>query len=164
MFAIATAIAIAIALAGCSPREFADLAYEIERLPGQRLGGTEQPVPADFDFVNHWDHDLVQLKVSGDLLPYVVNTRAVAIGDSVYVWTAPSTGWSRRIEKRPDVWLRAGDAVYPLRANRVEIPEHRQRIFEAFMAKYDKEVRKMFQGLEPGIEQSDIVYRLAPRS
>ena len=98
---IAAVIAVAIALTGCSPKELADLAYKMERWPGQRLGGTEQPIPADFEFVNRWEHDLVQLKVSGDLLPHVVTIWAVAIDDSIYLWTAPSTGWNQRIEKRP---------------------------------------------------------------
>ncbi len=157
-------IAFTIALAGCSPKEFADLAYKMERWPGQRLGGTEQPVPADFDFVNRWEHDLVQLKVSGDLLPHVVTIWAVAMGDSVYLWTAPQTGWNQRIQERPDVWLRVGDDVYALSATLVEVPEQRQRVFEAFMAKYDKGIRKIFGELEPRVEHFEIFYRLAPRS
>ena len=161
---LAFVIAMAIALTGCSPKELADLAYMMERWPGQRLGGTEQPIPADFEFVNRWEHDLVQLKVSGDLLPHVVTIWAVAIGDSIYLWTAPSTGWKQRIEKRPDVWIRVGDDVYPLRASLVEDAEQRQRVFEAFMAKYDKGIRKLFGGLEPAAEHFEIFYRLAPRS
>ena len=157
-------IAVTVALAGCSPKEFADLAYQMERWPGQRLGGTEQPVPADFDFVNRWEHDLVQLKVSGNLLPHVVTIWAVAMGDSVYLWTAPQTGWNQRIAKRPDVWLRVGDDVYALSATLVEVPEQRQRVFEAFMAKYDKGIRKIFGELEPKVEHFEIFYRLAPRS
>lgn len=157
-------IAFTIALAGCSPKEFADLAYKMERWPGQRLGGTEQPVPSDFDFVNRWEHDLVQLKVSGDLLPHVVTIWAVAMDDSVYLWTASQTGWNQRIEKRPDVWLRVGDDVYALNATLVEVPEQRQRVFEAFMAKYDKGIRKIFGELEPAVEHFEIFYRLAPRS
>ena len=161
---IAFVMTIAIALAGCSPKEFADLAYKMERWPGQRLGGTEQPIPADFEFVNRWEHDLVQLKVSGDLLPHVVTIWAVAMGDAIYLWTASSTGWNRRIEKRPDVWIRVGDDVYPLHATRVEGPEQRRRVFEAFMAKYDKGIRKIFGELEPAVEHFEIFYRLAPRS
>lgn len=161
---IALVIAVTVALAGCSPKEFADLAYMMERWPGQRLGGTEQPVPADFDFVNRWEHDLVQLKVSGDLLPHVVTIWAVAMGDSVYLWTAPQTGWNQRIRKRPDVWLRVGDDVYALSATLVEAPEQRQRVFEAFMAKYEKGIRKIFGELEPKVEHFEIFYRLAPRT
>ena len=161
---IAIVMAVAIALAGCSPKELADLAYKMERWPGQRLGGTEQPIPADFEFVNRWEHDLVQLKVSGDLLPHVVTIWAVAIDDSIYLWTAPSTGWNQRIEKRPDAWIRVGDDVYALRASLVEDAEQRQRVFEAFMAKYDKGIRKIFGELEPAVEHFQIFYRLAPRS
>ena len=162
---IAFLIAVAIALAGCSPREFADLAYKMERWPGQRLGGTEQPVPADFDFINQSKHDLIQFKVQGDLLPHVVNLWGVGIGDSVYLWTIPSTGWNQRIEKRPgEVWIRVADDVYALSASRVEDGAERQLVFEAFMAKYGKEIRKLFGGLEPAVEHFEIFYRLAPRS
>ena len=159
----ALVIAIAIALAGCSPKEFAGLAYKMERWPGQRLGGTEQPLPADFDFVNQSVHDLIQLKVSGDILPHVVNLWAVGIGDSVYLWTTPSTGWSQRIKKRPDVSVRIGDDVYALTMTRVTDAAQRQLVFEAFMAKYDKGIRKLFGGLEPAVEHFEIFYCLASR-
>lgn len=86
------------------------------------------------------------------------------MGDSNFLWTAPSTGWHQRIEKRPDVWIRVGDHVYALRASLVEDAEQRQRVFEAFMAKYDKGIRKLFGGLEPAAEHFEIFYRLAPRS
>ena len=162
---IACLMVSAIALAGCSPKEFADLAYKMERWPGQRLGGTEQPLPADFGFINQSQHDLIQFKVQGDLLPHVVNLWGVGIGDSVYLWTAPSTGWNQRVEKRPEeVWIRVADDVYALSASHVEDGTQRQLIYEAFMAKYGKEIRKLFGGLEPKVEHFEIFYRLAPRS
>ena len=156
-------IVIAIALAGCSPKEFADLAYKMERWPGQRIGGTEQPAPADFDFVNQSAHDLVQLKVSGDILPHVVNLWAVGMGDSIYLWTNSSTGWGQRIDKRPDVWVRVGDDVYALSSTRITDPAERQLVFVAFMAKYDKGIRRIFRGIEPTTDHFEIFLRLVPR-
>ncbi len=162
---LALVIAIAIALGGCSPKELADLAYKMERWPGQRLGGTEQPVPADFEFVNQSIHDLIQLKVKGDVLPHVVNLWGVGMGDSIYLWTVPRTGWNQRIEKRPDeVWVRVGDDVYALSTTLVTDAAQRQLVFEAFMAKYGKEIRRLFGGIEPAVENFKIFYRLAPRA
>lgn len=159
---LALIIAATIALAGCSPKEMASLAYKMERWPGQRLGGTEQPVPADFEFLNHSAYDLIQLKVQGDLLPHVVNIWGVGMGDSVYLWTESSTGWSQRLEKRPDARVRIGDDVYALSTTRVEDAEQRRLVFEAFMAKYERELRKLFGDLEPAVEHFEIFYRLAP--
>ena len=160
----ALVIAVVIALVGCSPKELSDPAYKMERWPGQRLGGTEQPVPADFDFVNQSVNDVIQLKVQGDILPHVVNLWGVGMGDSIYVWTDPASGWSQRIEKRPDAWVRVGDSVYALSSATVEDAGQRQLVFEAFVAKYGEEMRSVFGELEPTIAHTGVFYRLAPRS
>ena len=156
-------IVIAFALAGCSPREVADLGHKMERWPGQRLGGTEQPVPANFDEVGL--HDLVQLKVSGGLLPHVVNIWAVHMDDAIYVWTIPGTSWSQKVVEDPDVWVRVGDNVYPLTATKVSDDGERQQVFDVFMGKYGQEItRRLFKGTTPTVEMFELFYRLTARS
>lgn len=159
---LALLIVLAIALTGCSPRELADLAHKMERWPGVRLGGAEQAVPASFDEVGL--HDLVQLKVSGGLLPHVVNLWAVHMGDAIYVWTIPGTSWSQKIEEDPDVWVRVGENAYPLTATRVEDARQRRQVFDVFMGKYGQEItRRIFKGNPPSVEAFEVFYRLAAR-
>ena len=87
-----TVLLFVIALVGCGP---------IEQTPGLRLGGTESEIPTSFDFVS--EHPLIQLEARGAVLPRVVNLWGVGLGDAMYVWTSPDTGWGQRVAKRPDV-------------------------------------------------------------
>ena len=143
---------IAIALVGCGP---------MDETPGLRLGGTETDPPASFEFLS--EHDVIQLAAEGAVLPRVVNIWGVGLGDSIFVWTSPETGWGQRIEKRPDVRVRVGDSAYPMRAARVEDDAARERVYGAFMAKYGEELKEMY-GRAPTIEDFELFYRLSPRS
>jgi hypothetical protein len=143
---------IAIALVGCGP---------MDETPGLRLGGAETEPPASFEFVS--EHAVIQLAAQGAVLPRVVNIWGVGLGDSIFVWTGPETGWGQRVEKRPDVRVRVGESAYPLRAARVDDAAERERVYDAFMAKYGEELKEMY-GRAPTIGDFELFYRLSPRS
>ena len=140
-----------LALVGCAP---------MGEYPGLRLGGDEAEVPASFEFLS--EHPIVQLEAMGAVLPRVVNIWGVGLGDSMYVWTDPETGWAQRIDERPDVRVRVGDRVYALRAAQVEDEAERARVVGAYLAKYGDELKEMF-GRAATVEDFELLYRLSPR-
>lgn len=115
-------------LAGCGP---------IGPIAGGQLSGTEVPeAPNDWYFSdNHRTHQL-ETRPSD---PYSVNVWGVGLGDRFYL--ASGTGgeaeWTQHIADDPNVRLRVGDSLYPLKAVRVEDAAERERFLEAMKKKYD---------------------------
>ncbi len=147
-----TVLLFVIALVGCGP---------IEQTPGLRLGGTESEIPTSFDFVS--EHPLIQLEARGAVLRRVVNLWGVGLGDAMYVWTSPDTGWGQRVAKRPDVRVRVGDRTYSLRVARVEDAAETKRVFDAYAKKYGEDLDAIF-GRPATVADFDFLYRLSARS
>ena len=128
MLRLGLALAAVVLLAGCEP---------LWVLPGGALGGTESRVPDDWAFSD--TVDTVQLETGTDA--YSVNVWGVAVGPHFYV--AASRGddsrWARYMVQTPAVRLRIDDAVYPLRASRVEDEGELATVTAAYVRKYEVE-------------------------
>ncbi len=131
---------------GCGP---------VWMLPGGSLSGSTRPAPDDWAFSD--TVDIVQLEtLPSD--PYSVNIWGVGVGDRFYVAAGEvaSSQWARNIAQDPDVRLKVGDAIYDLRAVRVQDDAEIEACMVALKRKYD---------FEPEPEQSAgaAVFRLESR-
>lgn len=130
--------------------------------PGIRLGGSDAGVPASFAFVQ--DSELIQLEAKGALFPRVVNIWAVGFDDALYVWSDPGTGWSQRVDQRPDeVRVRVGDNVYQVSATRVHDSSVKKRVAQAFQTKYADDINELY-GQPVTADDFEVLYRLTPRT
>ncbi len=130
--------------------------------PGIRLGGTSAGAPDSFAFVQ--DSELIQLEAQGMLLPRVVNIWGIGFDDALYVWSDPGTGWSQRVDERPDeVRVRVGDTVYDLSASRVTDAAVKRRVAEAYQAKYPEGIDELY-GRPLTADDLELLYRLTPRN
>lgn len=123
-------------------------------LPGGALEGTKRPVPEDWAFLA--DTGTVQIETRPSD-PYSVNLWATELGPVVYLHAgANRTAWIEHLEVDPNLRMRVGDALYELRALRVET----QAEFDRFAAAYDAKY-----GVRPRNEDVAEVYllRLEPR-
>ena len=128
------ALAAFVLVTGCEP---------LWVLPGGALGGTETRVPEDWGFSDAVD--TVQIETG---LPdsYSVNVWGVSIGPHFYVAAAQGgdSPWARNMVEIPAVRLRIDDAVYPLRAARVEGADELATVIAAYVRKYAVEESENF--------------------
>ena len=103
----------ALALTACSePFGFAS---------GGELSGELTEPPAVWAFEE--DSALAQLETNPDE-PYSINLVYVQLNGNLYAYAGDTrTNWVQNIERNPDVKIRIGDAIYPLRAVRVPAGE-----------------------------------------
>ena len=148
-----TASILLLVALGCAP---------IGETPGIRLGGSGAPAPDSFAFVR--DSEVIQLEAQGRLLPRVVNIWGVGFDEAMYVWSDLGTGWSRRVEERPnDVRVRVGSRVYEVRASKVSDAGERKRVGEAFQMKYAEPILELY-GRPMTVDNFEVLYRLTPRN
>lgn len=132
---------------GCGP---------LVMIPGGSLSGSVQPVPSDWSFSD--DVDVVQLETRPDD-PYSVNVWGVGMGAHFYVVSgdAAESSWAQNVLADPEVRLRVGDAIYEMRAERVEDDAEIDRLLAGLKSKYDFEP-------EEGQREKAAVFRLVARS
>ena len=139
-------LGIAVLGLACSP---------LGPLPGGRLRGEVKPPPSDWSVADAIENVQLETRPSD---PYSVNVRGAGLGDHFYLASGHGgeAKWVRHIAEDPNVRLRVADAVYELRAERVEDEASRQRFLEALKRKYD---------WEPTGEESERawLFRLGPR-
>jgi hypothetical protein len=129
--------------------------------PGMRLGGSDAIAPASFEFVQQ--AEVIQLAVPGTLFPRVVNIWGVGFEDALYVWSDPDSGWSTRVDARPDrVRIRVGGSVYAVRATEVRNAREKERVVAAYQAKYAESLLEMY-GRATTVDDFELLYRLTPR-
>jgi hypothetical protein len=134
------ALASLLLAAGCGP---------LLVIPGGPLDGTPAAAPADWSFID--EIDTVQLETRPED-PYSVNIWAVGMGPFLYLHAGTNrANWVEHIEANADVRIRVGDALYELRASRVEDADEFARFSDAYEAKY---------GRRPGNENVAEVYLL----
>ncbi|MDE0007872.1 MAG: DUF2255 family protein [Gammaproteobacteria bacterium] len=133
MLRLCVALAAVVLLAGCEP---------LWVLPGGALGGTESRVPDDWAFSDAVA--TVQLETGTDA--YSVNVWGVAVGPHFYVASSRGGGsrWAQHIVQTPAVRLRIDDAVYPLRASRVDEEAELATVIAAYVRKYEVEQEENF--------------------
>lgn len=120
----------ALLLCGCS---------DMIPFSGGRLEGTLSPAPADWTLAAQ--PDVVQLETRpGD--PYSVKLWVIGLGPAVYVHAGANRAtWVEHIDANPDVRLLIGDALYELRAIRVNDPEEFKAFSNAYEIKYGRRPR-----------------------
>jgi len=126
---IALAMVAASSLAGC-------LAPQDQR-PGLRLTGEPTALPTDWSFTDA--HKEIALQVRAPyLLPHSVTIWCAALDGQLYVAARdPETKrWPGWVDRRPDVRLRIGDAIYPVRLTPLEDPNQVAQARGAYSAKY----------------------------
>ncbi len=149
---LAVYFALAISLPACGP---------LGPIPGGALRGApaNQP-PASWDDVAGVEQ--IQLE-SRPLDPYSVNTWCGVYAGHLYVPTSMILGaddpmersWVKNVLEDPDVRVRIGDIVYPLRAVRVEDEQELLAVRQVLLAKYEIES-------DPHVDKGWI-FRLEPR-
>lgn len=105
--------------------------------PGGELSGEVSAVPTDWAFAD--SVDTVQLETRPED-PYSVNIWGLGLGDRFYVASGGDSTWAGHIDENPDVRLRIGKAIYPLRAVRVEDQSTYAAFKEAVEEKYEREI------------------------
>jgi hypothetical protein len=90
--------------------------------------------PPDWSLLD--DVNTVQLETRPDD-PYSINIWAAGIGADVYIATGDDgTRWTEHVEANHKVRLRVGNAIFPLYAVLVHDRTERQRVSNAYVAKY----------------------------
>jgi hypothetical protein len=144
--------ALAITLTACGP---------LGPIPGGALRGARANQPPT-SWIDYADVEQIQLE-SRPLDPYSVNTWCGVYAERLYVPTSMILGaddpmertWVKNVLDDPDVRVRIGDIVYPLRAVRVEDEKELLAVRQVLLAKYEIES-------DPHVEQGWI-FRLEPR-
>ena len=137
-------------------------------IAGGELVGVEAEPPAQWGAVP----ETVQLEVR-PAAPYSVNVWGVGIGANLYVAHGPEgSTWGTRLQADPRARVRIGDAVYAVEAVVVEEAAERERVVDAYVAKYGADVEEGFRPIrdrrEEAMEQAldnvgGTIYRLQPR-
>lgn len=125
-------------------------------LPGGQLSGTASPAPADWSFSD--EVETVQLETRPED-PYSVNIWGAGLEDGFYIASGQGgdAEWAQHIGDNSDVRLRVGEAVYELRAVRVDQDTQAR---EAFLAAVK---RKYEWTPEADDTENAWLYRLDPR-
>ena len=145
-------LALVLLATGCGP---------IGPTPGLAIGGEEQPAPSDFAFVQ--DHELLLVRTFfGGWLPQVHYIWGVGVDDGVYAIAVPGASWRARINDDPNVLLRVGDSHYSLTAARVDDATDKQRVFDAYIAKYGSQLEEIL-GRPGTIEDMSDLIRFSAR-
>ncbi|MEQ8861484.1 MAG: hypothetical protein RIC56_22800 [Pseudomonadales bacterium] len=120
----------AVLLCGCS---------DVIPFSGGVLTGTPAAAPADWTEAAR--PDVVQLETRpGD--PYSVKLWVIGLGPALYVHAGANRAtWVEHIDDNPDVRLLIGDALYELRAIRVNDPQEFEAFSNAYEIKYGRRPR-----------------------
>ena len=126
-----------------------------------RLGGSTADAPDSFAFAQK--AEVIQLEAWGAVFPRVVNVWTVGFDEAMYVWSDPGSGWSQRVDKRPDdVRVRVGDNVYEVRATQVSDADETERVAHAYQAKYGEAMVEIY-GAVSTVDEFELLYRLTLR-
>jgi len=145
-------LALILVATGCGP---------IGPMPGLAIGGEEQPPPNDFAFVQ--EHELLLIRTYfGGWLPQVHYIWGVGVDDAIYAIAVPGASWRARIDDDPNVLLRVGDSYYNLTATRANDAADKQRVFDAYIAKYGPQLEEIL-GRPGTIEDLSDLIRFSAR-
>ena len=124
-------------------------------MAGGKLDGTVTEVPDEWRFAE--DSGLAQLETR-PAEPYSINLAYVQLEGNLYAYAGDTrTNWVEHIEADPLVRIRINDAIYPLRAVRVEDPVEMEKFAESWSS------RSMFQR-DPRQFDEVWLYRLVDRA
>ena len=140
-------LSLVVFLIACGP---------IGPMPGGKLSGDVAAPPPDWSASDAVKN--VQLETDPDGDPYSVNVWGAGMGPRFYVAAAEGaeSEWAQNMIADPNVRLRVGDAVYELRATKIDGEDERNTVLAAFKQKYDFEP-------EPEQTENAWLFRLDPR-
>ena len=123
---------------------------------GGRLAGQTAPPPGDWSFSDEFETVQLETRPAD---PYSVNIWGVASGRNYFIASGKGmeAAWAQHIAEDPRVRLRIGDAVYELRAVRLDGKLDRRRFTAFGRHKYD-DFDSAFDEFETAV-----VFRLDPR-
>jgi len=120
---ILTGIAI---LAGCGP---------LGPVPGDAIDG--QSIPAPQGWASSDAADVITLETN-PADPYSVNVWGVGVGPFLYIGASdPESTWAQNMEQDERVRVRIGNAIYDLKAVRIDDPAIQTVVRQAFIRKYE---------------------------
>ncbi len=102
-------------------------------LPGKRLRGAEVTKPIDdWSFTQQYRRVTVEVRSSN---PYSVFAGYFLMGTDLYISSAHSR-WAQFLREDPDMRIRLGDEIYPVRALQVEDREALKEVHLGYTGKY----------------------------
>ena len=139
----------------------------VDRRPGTRLSGTLQALPQDWSFTDAVQEVQVQTHPWWGV-PYSVTVVLARDGQTLYspsIYSEPAAFpgtkfWNRIIAANPDVLLRVGENLYPLRLRPAASPSETAAGLNALAAKYPfwQRVRD-----DPAAAPAFVILRYEPR-
>lgn len=143
---ILVGIALLLSVAACSG--------PLALFPGGALEGAVTPAPTDWGFTE--DVSTIQLETN-PAEPYSVNIWVAALGPALYVHAGANRAtWIANMEADPNVRLQVEDAVYELRASRVESQQEFDEFSRVYEEKYGNAPRN------PNVDEA-YLFRLVAR-
>ena len=123
-------------------------------LPGGKLAGPLEPPPGSWGFAGEYGYIELETRPED---PYSVNIAYTVVGGQLYANAGDTeTEWVKNIAENPEVRIRMGDTLYPLKAERVTSVEELER-FGKVWARQSRFHR------DPAGLGEVWVYRLPPR-
>ena len=119
-------------------------------LPGKRLRGEEVARPIDdWSFVQQYRRVTVEVRPSN---PYSVNAGYFLLEKDLYI-SSEHSRWAQLLREDPDIRIRLGEKLYPVRATQVEDPLHLEKVYQGYTGKYanrtlEEAARRWFFQLE----------------
>lgn len=103
-------------------------------IPGGKLSGVVSSAPLIWSAVP----ETIQVEMQPKK-PYSINIWAIGAAEGLYIATSDrGTRWSKILESGDtDVRVRFGTTIYELKAAKVTETEERERVNQAYIAKYD---------------------------
>ena len=132
-------------LAGCGP---------LGPVPGDAIDGQSIPAPQSWASINAVDIITVETNPAE---PYSVNIWGVDVDPFLYIGASdPDSTWAQNMEQDERVRVRIGNAIYDLKAVRIDDPATQEVVRQAFIRKYEMDPDEVaFEGAA--------LFRLEPR-
>ena len=124
-------------------------------MPGFLIGGSDTPVPANWDDTSSLDE--IRLSVGEGLLPRVVIIWVVQVAGDLYVVGGKDSGWMQAIGTGGPAHLRMGDKTYDVTTEPVS--EGWQPILIAWRDKYAPNYPDIVAGF-PSMEEAEDVMQV----
>ena len=101
-------------------------------LPGKRIRGEEVTGPIDdWSLARQYRRVTVEVRPSN---PYSVYAGYFLMGKDLYISSAHSR-WAQLLRQDPDMRIRLGDEIYPVRATQVEDPLGLEEVHQSYTGK-----------------------------
>ena len=105
-------------------------------IPGKQMNGEEVA-----GLIDDWSFTLEHRGVTNEVRPsdpYSVNTSSLLVDEVLYIpsGSGGESRWAQFLLEDPNMRLRVGTKIYPVRATLVEEPAELKKVREAYGAKY----------------------------